>query len=221
MGIRVQDLKVVFRGPDGAPVPVLDVPKLEVPDATELCLSGGSGSGKTTLLNVLAGIVVPESGQVWHDGVEITSLSERRRDAFRAASVGYVFQTFNLLQGLTALENVRLPQGFAGHRGHEAAVRARALLERVGLGHRLHARPATLSVGEQQRVALARAVVNRPRVVLADEPTANLDERHGDEVLALLRETVAAEGAILILVTHERRIQERFATVVPLKEISR
>lgn len=221
MGIRLNDVKVVFRGPRGDAVPVLDIPQFAVDEGHQVALVGGSGSGKTTLLNVIAGIVRPTSGEVRVGETDVATLSEAGRDVFRAKNVGYVFQTFNLLQGLTALENVLLAQSFAGVRGKAALERGRALLDRVRLSDRHGARPGTMSVGEQQRVAIARALVNRPRIVLADEPTANLDEDNGDQVLDLLQEATREEGSILLLVTHERRVQERFANVVPLAELNR
>lgn len=220
MDIRLDNLKVVFRDRSGNNVPVLDVPSLNIDAGRQVCLVGGSGSGKTTLLNTVAGIVLPTSGRVLFDDTDVAALSEAQRDHFRAEHVGYVFQTFNLLQGLTALENVSLPAHFAGHRSAETKDRARALLDRVGLSHRLDARPGTMSVGEQQRVAIARAVINAPTVVLADEPTANLDVKNGDEVLELLKEAASESNSILLLVTHEPRVQEHFDDVRPLSEVS-
>ncbi|MAB90587.1 MAG: ABC transporter ATP-binding protein [Planctomycetes bacterium] len=228
MDITLEKLTVVFRDRSGAAVPVLDVPSLTIRAGQQVCLVGGSGSGKTTLLNTVAGIVVPTTGQVLFDdagddkiALDVASLSEAGRDHFRAQHVGYVFQTFNLLQGLTALENVSLPAHFAGRKQSEARERARSLLDRVGLSHRLDARPGTMSVGEQQRVAIARAVINEPTVVLADEPTANLDVANGDEVLGLLKDAASESESILMLVTHEPRVQEHFDDVRPLHEVSR
>ena len=146
---------------------------------------GRSGCGKTTLLHVIAGISRPDSGAVRIDGCDITRLSEAGRDRFRADKIGYVFQTFNLLPGFSALENVLLGMSFAG--GRPDASRARKLLERVGLKHRLTHRPAMLSVGEQQRVAVARALANRPKLLLADEPTANVDAAHQQQIIDLIR----------------------------------
>ena len=221
MDVRLHNLSVVFRDRNGAAVPVLDIPSLTIAAGQQVCLVGGSGSGKTTLLNTVAGIVLPTAGQGLFDDTDVAAFSEARRDHFRAQHVGYVFQTFNLLQGLTALENVSLPAHFAG--GSQAATRerARSLLERVGLSHRMDARPGTMSVGEQQRVAIARAVINQPTVVLADEPTANLDVKNGDEVLGLLKEAASEAQSILMLVTHEPRVQGYFEDVRPLQEVSR
>ena len=221
MSIELQDVTVTFRDPLGASVPVLDVPSLSIEDGRQVCLSGGSGSGKTTLLNVIAGITRPNHGKVVHDGTDLSHLSEPARDRFRAQHVGYVFQTFNLLQGLSAKENVLMPAWFGGKTGSASRTRAAELLERMGLRHRMESRPGTLSVGEQQRVAIARAVMNEPKVVLADEPTANLDEKNGDEVLELLREVTSESGSILVLVTHEERVRSRFDDVIALSEVNR
>lgn len=218
--VRVEKLKVEFKDPTGARVPVLDIDALDVEDGAQLCLVGGSGSGKTTLLNVLAGITPPTSGKVFYDGKELSALSESDRDRFRAANIGYVFQSFNLLQALSSLENVAVAGTFAGQGRGQARERAEALLERLGLKHRLEARPGTLSVGEQQRVGIARALINRPKVVLADEPTANLDDAHAAEVLDLLAEMVREEESTLVLVTHDARVKERFGSVVDLKSMN-
>ncbi|MCB9832598.1 MAG: ABC transporter ATP-binding protein [Planctomycetes bacterium] len=221
MAIKLEDLRMTWREPDGRERHVLDVPLLEVPDASQLCLVGHSGSGKTTLLNVIAGIVRPSAGRVFVGGEEISAMGEAQRDLFRARHVGYVFQTFNLLQGLTAVENVMLAMSFAGVAARPARERAEHLLDRVGLSERRRARPATMSVGEQQRVAIARALANRPMVVLADEPTANLDERNAAETIDLLRETTSEENSILLLVTHDAEVRDRFDDVRELREISR
>lgn len=219
MDIRLEQLEVTYRDPTGKPVPVLNVPSLTIEAGRQVCLVGGSGSGKTTLLNTIAGIIQPTRGRVLYDDVEVSALSEARRDGFRARHVGYVFQTFNLLQGLSAVENVALAAHFAGLKGTAGTDRAKELLDRVGLAHRFDARPGTMSVGEQQRVAIARAVINKPTVVLADEPTANLDVTNGDEVLELLKETASEADSILLLVTHEPRVQAHFEDVRQLSEI--
>ena len=217
MGIRVRKLQMTF---PGTADPVLSIPALDVEKGQDVCLVGASGSGKTTLLNILAGITLPTSGSVSYGDTNICSLSEGRRDQFRAENIGYVFQTFNLLQSLTALENVLLAMRFGGLTGNEAQERATALIERVGLAHRSGARPGTLSVGEQQRVAIARALANKPRVVLADEPTANLDEVNGAEVITLLQEVTSHEQSSLVLVTHEERVRSAFHNIVVLSEVN-
>ncbi len=215
--IRADDLVVSFDRPQGG-TEALELGTLHLAEGARACVVGGSGSGKTTLLHVLAGIVSPAKGTVRHGEVDLFTLKEAARDRFRARKIGYVFQTAHLLQGLSALENVALAASLGGM-GHGAArTKAEAILKRVELGHRLDARPGTLSVGEQQRVGIARALVTEPAVVLADEPTASLDERRSGEVLDLLDEVVDEAGATLLLVTHEPRVRDRFETVLSLDE---
>ncbi len=216
--LRIDNLKKSFVSPDGETTPVVDIPSFAVERAEQIALRGASGSGKTTLLNIIAGILTPDEGRVWIDGAEITSLSETGRDRLRAETIGYVFQTFNLLQGYSALENVMLGMMFG--RGADADV-ARSILERVGLGERLHHKPRQLSVGQQQRVAVARALANRPKLVLADEPTGNLDPRHGRQALDLIREVCRERHAALLLVSHDPGVLAEFTRVDELAHINR
>jgi putative ABC transport system ATP-binding protein len=197
---------------------VLDIAEFELDPGEQVALAGRSGSGKTTLLNAIAGILTPDRGSIRIDGTDVTRLSESRRDALRALTLGYVFQTFNLLQGYTALENVVLGMAFGPGPDRDYA---RHLLERLELGDRLDHRPRQLSVGQQQRVALARALANRPRLVLADEPTGNLDPVRAQSALALLRDLCAEQGAALLLVSHDRAVLEAFDRLVDLSEINR
>lgn len=216
--LRVEALRKAYRSPDGEVTPVLDIPALELRAGEQVALRGASGSGKTTLLHIIAGILTPDSGRVLIDGADITSMGEARRDALRAERIGYVFQTFNLLQGYSALENVLLGMMFG--RGADAKAAA-ALLERVGLGNRLSYRPRQLSVGQQQRVAVARALANHPRLVLADEPTGNLDPRHGAEALTLIRDVCREQGAALLLVSHDPAVLSQFDRVDDLAVLNR
>jgi ABC-type lipoprotein export system ATPase subunit len=183
-----------------------------------MVLVGRSGCGKTTLLHVIAGISRPDSGSIRLDGVEVSSLSESGRDRYRAAKLGYVFQTFNLLPAFTALENVLLGMTFAG--GRRDPGRAKHLLERVGLAHREQHRPRQLSVGEQQRVAVARALANRPKLLLADEPTANVDPANQQKIIDLICETCREEQIALIMVTHSQEVAKQFTRVDRLEEIN-
>lgn len=216
--LRLTNLKKSFIEPDGTPLPILDIPHFEVPAGEQMVLVGRSGCGKTTLLHVIAGISRPDEGRVELNGCDLASLPEAGRDRFRADNIGYVFQTFNLLAGFSALENVLLGMTFS--RGRADPSRAVALLTRVGLSHRLSHRPAMLSVGEQQRVAIARALANRPKLLLADEPTANVDSRNQEHLIELIRETCAEEKVALVLVTHTPEVAGRFQRVERLDDFN-
>ena len=172
-----------------------------------LAIVGSSGSGKSTLLGLLAGLDLPRSGSIHLAGQDLSQLDEDQRARLRAEQVGFVFQSFQLLDSLNALENVMLPLELEGHA--DARQRARALLERVGLGHRLSHYPRQLSGGEQQRVAIARAFVAEPAVLFADEPTGNLDSHTGERICDLLFELNRERGATLVLVTHDARLAQR------------
>jgi putative ABC transport system ATP-binding protein len=171
-----------------------------------IVLLGKSGSGKSTLLNLIGGIDLPSAGEVWIGETNLTRLNERRLTLFRREHIGFVFQFFNLIPTLTALENVSLPYELRGNGRREGEKRARALLERVGLGDRVNTYPDRLSGGEQQRVAIARALVHDPVLVLADEPTGNLDEETGGQVLTLLLELSRDAGRTLIMATHNPEV---------------
>jgi len=214
----VKDLKKSYPAPDGSLTRVIDVPALSLLAGEQTALEGGSGTGKTTLLNLIAGILQPDSGSVIVAGVETSALSESARDRARAVNVGYIFQTFNLLQGMTALENVAL--GMAFGRGADLA-HAAEILSRVGLKDRLDHRPSQLSTGQQQRVAVARALVNRPKLVLADEPTGNLDHRLAKDTIALIRDVCRENEAALLLVSHDREVLGQFERVRRLDELNR
>lgn len=180
---------------------------LRVEKGESLAVTGASGSGKSTLLGLLAGLDVPSTGKIWLAGEDITALDEEGRASVRARAVGFVFQSFQLLPGLSALENVMLPLELKNI--SKAADRAKEFLEIVGLGHRLHHYPSQLSGGEQQRVAIARAFVVRPQVLFADEPTGNLDSQTGEKIIDLLFSLNREQGTTLILITHEQRLAER------------
>lgn len=214
----IQNLRKSYREPDGTELPILDIKDFHLAAGEQSVLMGRSGSGKTTLLHVIAGISRPDAGRVQIDGCDITRLSEAGRDRFRADRIGYVFQTFNLLPGFSAIENVMLGMSFAG--GRADASRARLLLDRVGLTHRLSHRPSMLSVGEQQRVAVARALANRPKLLLADEPTANVDAGHQQQILDLVRSSCQEEHVALLLVTHTPEVAEQFARVDRLEHFN-
>jgi putative ABC transport system ATP-binding protein len=217
--LELKDVQKSFVQPDGSQLPILDVPEFRVAAGEQMVLVGRSGCGKTTLLHVIAGISRPDAGKVRIDQWDITLMSEAECDRFRAERIGYVFQTFNLLRGFSALENVLLAMRFTGRRPDRA--RARQLLKRVGLEHRITHRPSMLSVGEQQRVAVARALANKPKLLLADEPTANVDAGHQQQVLDLLRETCREENVALVLVTHTPQVADQFDRVDRLEAFNR
>lgn len=171
-----------------------------------VAITGSSGSGKTTLLGMLAGLDVPSSGSILVNNQDITLMNEDQRALFRAQNVGFVFQSFHLLDGLTALENVLLPIELAGN--HHGKQEAMAYLDKVGLSHRLQHYPSQLSGGEQQRVAIARAFAAKPKYLFADEPTGNLDQQTGGHIIDLLFELNSSQHTTLILVTHEQRLAD-------------
>jgi putative ABC transport system ATP-binding protein len=208
--LEISKLKKTFVAPDGSRHGVVDVDSFSLAEKAQVALEGESGSGKTTLLNLIAGILKPDSGVIRIAGEEMSSMSEAGRDRMRARKIGYIFQTFNLLQGYTCLENVLLGMSFGP--GADRAF-AQALLDRVGLGERLKHYPRQLSTGQQQRVAVARALANKPQLVLADEPTGNLDHNNARQALTLIREACRENGAALLLVSHDREVLAQFENV--------
>jgi len=212
--LRLDRLTRTFREGDATRT-VLDGVTARLDPGTFAALYGRSGSGKSTLLNLIAGLDTPTAGHVWLGDTDLTTLSERDRTLVRRNRMGFVFQSFNLIPTLTVRENVRLPLDLA-RQTDEADVRADALLDAVGLSGRGDAFPDRLSGGEQQRVAVARALANRPELVLADEPTGNLDEVNADRVLDLLAGLAKDEGRTLLVVTHDPGIARRADTVLHL-----
>ena len=218
MAISIQNLSKRYFAPDGTVVPVIDIDRLDLADGEQVALIGTSGSGKTTLLHMIAGILTPDSGKIAFDGTDVAALSEAQRDVFRGANIGYIFQTHHLLPGFTAMENVLLGMSFTG-RAHDPGW-ANHLLTEVGLADRLHYKPAKLSVGLQQRVAVARALANRPKLVLADEPTGALDANNARQVLELIRKLCREVNATLLLVTHDLEIAKQLERTVTLAQIN-
>ncbi|MCC5790843.1 MAG: ABC transporter ATP-binding protein [Opitutales bacterium] len=201
--LRVEDLRKTY--PSGeATIPVLKGVNLIVRGGESVSIQGESGSGKTTLVHLAAGLDLADSGAIYWEETDITKMRKGSLPRRRGAFLGMVFQSFHLAPELTALENILLAARLVGRSVRTVKERAENLLERVGLAERGHHVPAQLSGGEQQRVALARALINRPRMVLADEPTGNLDERTGDRILELLLENCREEGTSLLLVTHNK-----------------
>ena len=234
MGLKIEQLRKSYLAPDGTISSVIDIESLSLSDGEQVALIGTSGSGKTTLLHLIAGILTPDSGRIcfelggdpasvnYYSGVrdwDLATMSEAQRDVFRGRNIGYIFQTHHLLGGFTALENVLLGMSFTG-RKHDAQW-ATHLLTEVGLAHRLDYRPAKLSLGQQQRVAVARALANRPKLVLADEPTGALDSVNAQQVLDLIRKLCSEVAATLLLVSHDLQITGQFSRVLKLSDLNR
>ena len=217
--LEIRNLLKSYAEPSGNRLQILDIPQLDIAQAEQVVLRGESGGGKTTLLHIISGIVTADSGSIRLDGTELTEFSESRRDRIRADKMGYVFQTFNLLPAFTALENVRLGMTFA--RKKLSAERGKELLKKVGLSDRMHYLPSQLSVGQQQRVAVARALANKPRLLLADEPTANVDPSNQKRIIDLIREVCREESVAILLVTHSDEIANQFERVERLEQINR
>ncbi len=212
--IIARHLSKVVDAPE-AKLTILDDVSLSIARGGSVAIVGASGSGKSTLLSLMAGLDLPSSGEVVLAGQSLGGLDEDQRAALRAEQVGFVFQSFQLLDSLNALENVMLPLELEGRR--DAAARARQLLERVGLGHRLSHYPRQLSGGEQQRVAIARAFASEPAILFADEPTGNLDAVTGAHITDLLFELNREQGTTLVMVTHDERLAQRCAAALHLE----
>ncbi|XXF79636.1 ABC transporter ATP-binding protein [Myxococcaceae bacterium GXIMD 01537] len=214
--IELRSVRKVYRSGD-VEVHALRGVDFSVGTGDFVAIMGSSGSGKSTLMNILGCLDRPSAGEYWLDGREVARLDRDSLARVRNRTLGFVFQSFNLLARTSALENVELPLVYAGVPARERRSRAREALERVGLGARLDHHPRQLSGGQQQRVAIARALVSRPRVILADEPTGNLDSRTTVEVMALFQE-LRAEGLTLVLVTHEPDVAEYTERVVVVRD---
>ena len=216
--LKVEKIKKAFLSPDGEMNLIVDIPYLELQSGEQIAIYGSSGSGKTTFLNLIAGILKLDSGSISLNGNELSLLKESERDTVRAENVGYIFQTFNLLQGYTVLDNVILGMMFSKVVDRDYAL---SLLEQVGLGDRLNYKPRQLSVGQQQRVALARALANKPKIVLADEPTGNLDYRKAREAVKLIRDISIVNNASLIFVSHDKDILSEFETAIDFSSLNK
>ena len=218
MVVRARGLSKTFRGPDGRPVPVLHGVDVDVKAGEFVAVAGPSGCGKSTLLNLLGLLEPLDAGEIWLDDVCVSRLPRRAQCGVRGRSIGYVFQSFLLIAGLTALQNVLLAARYVGRPRPSALAEAQILMQRLGVAHRADHYPAQLSGGEQQRVAYCRAVLNAPPLVLADEPTGNLDEGHAAVILTELRALCRERGTSVILVTHRADAAARADRVFRLRE---
>jgi len=216
--IKIQSISRLYGSPDKAGVNALDDVSIEFVEGESVSLVGASGSGKSTLLNVIGGIDAPTHGSITIDGRDTARIGDREMTLLRRRTIGIVFQFFNLMPTLTVLENVALPAELAGRREQEARERAMELLKEVGMAGRASHKPNELSGGEMQRTAIARALVNRPRIVLADEPTGNLDSKNGEMVLELLYRLTEQEGLTMIMATHDPSIARRSRRIVEMKD---
>lgn len=218
MTLRVEGLTHIYPVPNSAPRQILNIPAWTLNNGAQALLRGVSGSGKTTLFNILAGLLTPTTGKVWIGEQALYALPESARDRFRARQIGYVFQMHNLIDSLSARQNVVMPLAYAGQLpATQWNQRADQLLAQVGLGDFVHYRPGQLSTGQRLRVGIARALANHPRLLLADEPTAALDEANGDQVITLLQSVCKAQNAVLIVASHDPALVKRFPIVVDLQ----
>ena len=216
--LEIINLAKNYRSPEGGLQRVLDVPEFTLKAGQQLALRGASGTGKTTFLNCIAGILHPDEGVIRLNGQDMVGVSESRRDWLRAQNIGFIFQTFNLLQGYSCMENVLLGMSFGHGTNRDTAAQ---LLKRVGLKDRLSYRPGQLSVGQQQRVAVARALANQPKLVLADEPTGNLDPQNAIESMQLIRDVCEENKATLLLVSHDQSVLNQFEDCRDLAQINK
>jgi putative ABC transport system ATP-binding protein len=215
--LRVNQLKKSFSSPEGESVKVVDVDKFSL-DLSEFCgMRGESGSGKTTFLHLLAGILSPDDGLIELEGQNTVQMNSSEKDSLRAGKIGYVFQSFNLLQGFSCIENLKLAMSFGSNCNESYA---EELLKKVGLAHRLSYKPSQLSIGQQQRVALARALVNKPKLVLADEPTGNLDSKNAKNAINLLCELCRETDTALLVVSHDERVVSNFELQIDWNDIN-
>lgn len=208
--LEVNELKKAFYDPEGNQAACVYVSGLTMQEGERMVLEGPSGSGKTTFLHLLSGMLTPDSGSIYFDGRDVLQMPRHKRDCWRADNIGYVFQKLNLLEALTVEQNVLLARMWSTGKEEEPEKRVHELLEQVGLEKKAKMLPHKLSLGEQQRVAVVRALFNRPKLLLADEPTASLDRQNAETVLQMMTEMCRQDGVAMLLSTHDDEIKKRF-----------
>ena len=218
--IKLKDLEMKYND-NGQEILALKIKNLKLKDQKHIAFVGASGSGKTTLFNMISGMIVPTKGKVEVNDVELTSLKESERDLFRANHIGYIFQDFNLFNEFTVLQNVILPLSFAkAYSKKEMEEMAKKVLKEVGMEEKLNQKVKTLSGGEKQRVAIARSIINAPDIILADEPTGNLDFKNGQKIMELLTKLAKEKKATLIVITHNNSQLDMFDEVIDVEKLN-
>lgn len=216
MAIEFQNVEMSYEDPAGKDLPVFNIKEWSIPEAAQIAILGPSGSGKTTILHLISGIRLPKKGSIRVSGQDIVAMPESARDLWRSKNLGYIFQNYYLFPALTLLENTIIPLTFAGWPGGDRTARAAEILQQLELDHRLSFYPHQLSSGEKQRAVIARALVNRPKILLADEPSANLDSNRRRLLTTLLKELAERHHATLIVATHDQELAAMFSTRVEI-----